>query len=236
MKIKFQDLIVYEGDHYIVINKPPFVASLADRNAPVNIQLLAKAYNENLSVCHRLDKDTSGCLLIAKNLDAYRHASIQFEKRTIKKVYHAAANGLHEFRSLEVDGPILALPNGTAKIDRKEGKAAQTIFNTLEAYRNHSLIECMPVTGRMHQIRVHLAREGAPLIHDELYRGDSLYLSQIKRNFKLKRDTDELPLIKRFALHAMSLRFDNMVEPISVEAPYPKDFAVLVKQLRKYRF
>lgn len=236
MKIKFEDLIVYEGDHYVVINKPPFIASLADRNAPVNIQQLAKAYNENLSVCHRLDKDTSGCLLIAKNLDAYRHASIQFEKRSIKKVYHAVANGLHEFRGHEVDAPILALPNGTAKVDRREGKAAQTGFTTLEAYRNHSLIECMPVTGRMHQIRVHLAMEKAPLVHDELYRGASLFLSQVKRNFKLKRDTEEQPLIKRFALHAMSLHFDNMFEPIQVEAPYPKDFAVLVKQLRKYKF
>lgn len=236
MKIKFDDLIVYEGDHYIVINKPPYVASLADRNAPVNIQQLAKAYNENLSVCHRLDKDTSGCLLIAKNADAYRHASIQFEKRTIRKVYHAVANGLHEFREHVVDAPILALPNGMAKVDRREGKAAQTVFTTLEAYRNHSLIECRPVTGRMHQIRVHLAMEKAPLVHDELYRGASLFLSQIKRNFKLKRDTDELPLIKRFALHAMSLRFDNMEELIVVEAPYPKDFAVLVKQLRKYKF
>ncbi|MCE7994205.1 MAG: RNA pseudouridine synthase [Roseivirga sp.] len=236
MKINFKDLIVYEGDHYIVINKPPFVASLADRNAPVNIQQLAKAYDENLSVCHRLDKDTSGCLLIAKNADAYRHASIQFEKRTIKKVYHAVSNGLHEFRAHQVDAPILALPNGTAKVDRREGKAAQTVFTTQETYRNHSLIECMPVTGRMHQIRVHLAMEKAPLVHDELYRGASLFLSQIKRNFKLKKDTDERPLIKRFALHAMSLRFDNMVEPILVEAPYPKDFAVLVKQLRKYKF
>lgn len=235
MKVKFEDLIIYENDHYLVINKPPFVASLADRNAPYNIQQLAKAYNEHLSVCHRLDKDTSGCLLIAKNLDAYRHASIQFEKRTVKKVYHAVANGLHEFRNYEVDAPILALPNGTARVDRREGKSAQTIFNTLEVYRNHSLVECMPVTGRMHQIRVHMAMEKAPLIHDELYHGASLFLSQIKRNFKLKRDTDELPLIKRFALHATSLHFDNMVEPILVEAPYPKDFAVLLKQLRKYR-
>lgn len=236
MKINFKDLIIYEGDHYIVINKPPFVASLADRNAPVNIQQLAKAYDENLSVCHRLDKDTSGCLLIARDADAYRHASIQFEKRTVKKMYHAVANGLHEFRDHEVDAPILALPNGTAKIDRREGKAAQTVFTTLEGYRNYSLIECMPVTGRMHQIRVHLAMENAPLVHDELYGGSTLFLSQIKRNFKLKRDTDERPLIKRFALHAVSLSFDNMLEPILVEAPYPKDFAVLVKQLRKYKF
>lgn len=236
MKIKFEDLIIHEGDHFVVINKPPYLASLADRNAPVNIQQLAKAYDKRLSVCHRLDKDTSGCLLIAKNPDAYRHASIQFEKRSVTKVYHAVVEGLHEFRAHEVDAPILALPNGMAKIDRREGKVARTVFNTLETYKGHSLIACMPVTGRMHQIRVHLAMEGAPLINDDLYRGGTLFLSQLKRNFKLKRDTDELPLIKRFALHAVSLRFDNMQEPVTVEAPYPKDFSVLVKQLRKYKF
>ena len=123
-----------------------------------------------------------------------------------------------------------------AKIERRQGKPSQTIFNTLEGYRNYSLIECMPVTGRMHQIRVHLAMEGAPLVSDSLYRGDSLYLSQIKRNYKLKRETEERPLIKRFALHAKQLKFDNMEELIEVDTPYPKDFAVLVKQLRKYRF
>ena len=233
MKTRFQDLIVYENDHYLVINKPPYMASLADRNDPVNVQRLAKDWDESLSVCHRLDKETSGCLLIAKHADAYRHASIQFEKRTIKKEYHAVANGLHEFRGLEVDAPILAMPNGTARIDKREGKMATTVFDTLELYKGHSLIGCRPITGRMHQIRVHLAANGAPLVNDTLYKGEVLFLSSLKRNFKLKRDTEELPLIKRFALHAHSLEFDNMDEVVKVEAPYPKDFAVLVKQLKK---
>lgn len=236
MKTRFQDLIVYENDHYLVINKPPYMASLADRNDPVNVQRLAKEWDESLSVCHRLDKETSGCLLIAKHADAYRHASIQFEKRTIKKEYHAVANGQHEFRAMEVDAPILAMPNGTARIDKREGKNATTIFDTLEIFKGHSLIACKPITGRMHQIRVHLAANGAPLVNDTLYKGTVLFLSSLKRNFKLKRDTEELPLIKRFALHASSLEFDNMEEVVKVEAPYPKDFAVLVKQLKKHAY
>ena len=235
MKVRFKDLIVYENDHYLVINKPTYMASLADRNDPVNVQRLAKEWDESLSVCHRLDKETSGCLLIAKHANAYRHASIQFEKRTIKKEYHAVANGQHEFRGLEVDAPILALPNGTARIDKREGKNATTIFDTQEIFKAHSLIVCKPITGRMHQIRVHLASNGASLVNDTLYKGAVLFLSSLKRNFKLKRDTEELPLIKRFALHASSLEFDNMEGKVKVEAPYPKDFAVLVKQLRKHK-
>lgn len=236
MKIRFQDLIIYENDHYLVINKPPYLASLADRNDPANVQKLAKDFHPDLSVCHRLDKETSGCLLIARHAEAYRHASIQFEKRTIKKEYHAVANGLQEFRDLQIDAPILALPNGTARIDRREGKEATTYFDALEIYKAHSLIRCKPVTGRMHQIRVHLAAQGAPLVNDTLYNGEVLYLSSLKRNFRLKKDTEEQPLIKRFALHASSLEFDNLEGTVKVEAPYPKDFAVLVKQLKKNSF
>jgi len=236
MKVRFQDLIVYENDHFLVINKPPYMASLADRNDPLNVQRLAKEYHPDLSVCHRLDKETSGCLLIAKHAEAYRHASIQFEKRTINKMYHAVANGLHEFRDLQIDAPILAMHNGMARIEKRDGKGAVTVFDTVEVYRNHSLIACKPVTGRMHQIRVHLSAEGAPLVNDTLYKGAPLYLSNLKRNYKLKKETEELPLIKRFALHAVSLEFDNMEERVKAEAPYPKDFAVLVKQLRKYKF
>ena len=84
----------------------------------------------------------------------------------------------------------------------------------------------------MHQIRIHLAKLGAPLVHDELYKGDSLYLSHIKRKYNLKEDSVEQPLIKRFALHAFGFSFDSFKERVKLEADYPKDFRVLVKQLR----
>ena len=234
MKYKFQDLIVYEDDHFGVINKPAFMASMEDRGGAMDVQRLAKQHDSDWQVCHRLDKETSGCLLIAKNEAAYRHASIQFEKRSIEKTYLAVAHGQHEFKSKEIDAPIAALPKGLARIDQRNGKPARTIVTTQELFRKHTLFSCQPVTGRMHQIRLHLAMLGAPLVNDPLYKGAPLYLSELKRKFNLKKDTEERPLIQRFALHASALTFHNMEAQVRVEAELPKDMAVLLKQLKKY--
>ncbi|KOF02647.1 RNA pseudouridine synthase [Roseivirga seohaensis] len=235
MKIKFEDLICYENDHFLVINKPAHMASLDDRNDPKNVQKLAKDYSEHLSVCHRLDKDTSGCLLLAKGAEAYRHASIQFEKRNINKIYHAFVDGLTEFREERVALSILPLDKGIVVINKEKGKEAETYFTTLENFKSNSLIECRPITGRMHQIRIHLATLKAPIINDEMYGGKPLYLSQLKKKFNLKREEEERPIIQRFALHAYALSFNNFSEQITVKADYPKDMQVLYKQLKKYR-
>ena len=115
-----------------------------------------------------------------------------------------------------------------------EGKEAETIFNTIQAYKLHTLVDCHPITGRMHQIRIHLTCLKAPIVCDEQYGGAPIYLSQIKRKFNLKQDSEELPLINRVALHARALTFVRLNgEELRVEAPYPKDFAALITQLEK---
>lgn len=237
MKISFEDLIVFENDDYILINKPPHVASLDERNAdkPMSILRLAKAYHADAQLCHRLDKETSGALAIAKHPEAYRHLAMQFEHREVTKRYHALVNGVHDFDGISVYLPIAQVRDGTAvRIDRQKGKEAETIFNTLKAYRAHTLVECMPITGRMHQIRVHLMCLKAPIVNDPTYGGKPIFLSDIKRKFNLKQGTDELPLIQRVALHAHSLTFALLDgEETQFEAPYPKDFDVLMKQLEK---
>lgn len=237
MKFDFADLIVFENDDYIIINKPPHVASLDERTADrsQSILRLAKEYHADAQLGHRLDKETSGALAIAKNPDAYRHIAMQFEHREVVKRYHAVVNGVHDFENISVYLPIAQVRDGTAvRIDREKGKIAETIFNTLHAYRSSTLVECMPITGRMHQIRVHLMCLKAPIVNDATYGGEPLYLSQIKRKFNLKQGTEELPLIQRVALHAHSLTFTMLSnEPVTFEAPYPKDFDVLVKQLEK---
>src|SRR6267142_41119 len=229
--IKFTDLILLEYQDYILINKPPFISTLEDRNDPQNILVLAKEYASDAQVCHRLDKDTSGILAIAKNPDAYRHLSMQFESRVVKKIYHAVVDGTHQFDNELVDAPILKQNDGTVKISR-HGKEAQTYFTTLQLYKQQTLVECRPTTGRMHQIRIHLTRLNSSITGDETYGGKPFFLSSVKRGFKLEKQTEELPLIKRMALHAFSVHFiDLHGHEILAAAPYPRDFHALLKQL-----
>jgi 23S rRNA pseudouridine955/2504/2580 synthase len=236
-KINFKDLILFENEDYIVINKPPHIPSINERTADKSVSILrmAKEYSFDAQAAHRLDKETSGALAIAKNPEAYRHLAMQFEYREVTKRYHAVVNGVHDFDSISVFLPIAPLNDGTAvKIDRQKGKAAETIFFTLKAYRKHTLVECIPITGRMHQIRIHLQCLKAPIVCDPTYGGNNVYLSELKKNYNLKKETEELPIMQRVALHAYSLSFKLMNgEPITVEAPYPKDFGVLVKLLEK---
>jgi len=232
-KVDFKALILFENEDYLVINKPPYLSSLDDRHEAQNILDLAKMHTADAQLCHRLDKETSGCLVIAKNPAAYRHLAMQFENRKVNKVYHAVVEGIKEYEQLLVDRNLIASAKGVAKVS-KEGKPAQTVFQTMKTYRAHSLIECRPITGRLHQIRVHLAYLQSPICGDELYGGRPLYLSSLKRRFNLKKETEELPIMQRVSLHAFSIGFEGLDgKEIIVNAPYPKDFQVLVNQLEK---
>lgn len=230
-KVDFNEWVVYQTPDYILINKPPFISTLDDRVDNLNILTLAKEVEPEAQVCHRLDKDTSGVLAIARNPEAYRHLSMQFEHRQVRKVYHAIVDGLHNFEEEGVHLSILKQNDGVVRIS-KEGKDAHTTFSTLKTFKAHTLVECRPVTGRMHQIRIHLATLGAPITGDELYGGKPFFLSEVKRGFKLKKDTEEVPFMKRMALHSFSLEFEDLQgAKVRVEAPYQKDFRALLRQL-----
>src|SRR5690606_14542622 len=161
--------------------------------------------------------------------------SIAFEKRKVHKIYHAIIGGTHTFQDLLVDLPILNQGNKNVSIDRANGKPAETVFNSLKYYKNYTLVECKPITGRMHQIRIHLATQHAAIVGDSMYRGKPVFLSQIKkRGFTLSKDQEELPIMKRFALHSKAVKFTLDGKEYAFEAVYPKDFATLVKQLEKF--
>ena len=228
----FRDIILFEDDNYVSVNKPPFISTLEDRHGKPNLLAVARQHVSDAQVCHRLDKETSGVLAIAKNPEAYRHLNMQFEHRQVEKVYHAIVDGIHNFDNELVDAPILKLDDGVVKISRSEGKSAQTWFTAIKSYKYHSLIECRPVTGRMHQIRIHLATQRASITGDETYGGRPFLLSQVKRDYKLKKGTEEEPFMKRMALHAFSLTFNDLSDKKqTVQAPYPKDFHALIRQL-----
>jgi 23S rRNA pseudouridine955/2504/2580 synthase len=236
--IDFKDLIILENEDYIIINKPPYISSLDERTpdkAGISIIRMAKDYHTDAQLCHRLDKETSGALAIAKHAEAYRNLAMQFEDRIVDKTYHAVVNGIHEFNENAVRLPIKQLKNGTVIIDREEGKEAETLFKTLEVFKQNTLVGCKPITGRMHQIRVHLQCLKASIVGDLQYGGKDLFLSEIKRKFNLKQDTEEQPLIKRVALHASSLAFLGLDQvAIRATASYPKDITALLKQLRNF--
>jgi len=231
-RIRFDEIILFENNDFVIVNKPPFLSTLEDRSESVNLLALARNYVASAQVCHRLDKETSGALAIAKNPDAYRQLSIQFEKRQVTKIYHALVDGIHRLTEELVDVPILKLNDGIVKLSKREGKPAQTYFTTLQPHKFHTLLECRPVTGRMHQIRVHLTTLNAPIVGDVQYGGKPIFLSHLKRGFNLKKDTEEQPLIKRMALHAFSLEFHDLEgKAVRIEAPYQKDMQALFRQL-----
>ncbi|UYZ62985.1 RluA family pseudouridine synthase [Hymenobacter weizhouensis] len=232
----FSELILFEDEDYVVLNKPPFLATLDERfGGAQNILRLAREHYDDIQACHRLDKETSGALALAKNPAAYRHLAMQFENREVKKVYHAVSWGVHEYEGLRVDRSIETTTKGKARLAYK-GKPAVTLVRTLETFARHTLLECMPITGRMHQIRLHLMYLQAPIVGDTVYGGEDFYLSSLKKKFNMKQGEEEQPFIKRFALHAAQLTFAQLNgEPVTIQAPYSKDFRVLVDTLRQYK-
>lgn len=234
MKISFEDLVIFQDDDIYIINKPAGISSLAEHTAPtLSVFDIMKTADPKARLCHRLDKFTTGCMIVSKNDDAYRSVSIGFEKRLIEKTYHAIAHKPSAFNNDIIDVPLVKKQNNTG-IVAKLGKDAKTIITTLESFKHFSLIECKPVTGRFHQIRIHLQYRNHPIVADEVYGGSIPYLSQIIPRYKNSSRREENPMMTRFALHAKRLNFKTPSgKEIMVDAPYPKDFATLIKIIRK---
>ncbi len=238
MKINIE--INYEDEHIIAVNKQSGLLTIPDRydrNAPSLDKLLKEKYGE-IFVVHRLDRETSGIILFAKNAEAHRDLNIQFEKHTVRKIYNAVVSGIIVDDSLEIDIPLMANPGrGGGVIPSARGKESLTQLRVLERFRIASLVECNLVTGRQHQLRAHVAAIGHPLLVDDLYNENKeFYLSSIKRKFNLKKNQTEFPIISRITMHAKSVGFVHPAskENIELSAEFPKDFRVLIELLRRY--
>lgn len=235
--------IIFSDEHLVVLNKSSGLLVAQDRwdpDAP-RLDLLATkelcVEGQRLYAVHRIDKDTSGLVIYAKTEIAHRALSMMFENRSVKKTYHALVHGRPSWETLDVDIPLKADgdPRHRTIKDSRRGKDSFTQFKLIGVAGPFSWIEAQPLTGRTHQIRVHLTLSGLTIVCDPLYgKTDPLYLSKIKR--KWQGDTfEERPLLDRLGLHAWKLELNHPAsgEPMEFRAPYPKDLDTTRKQLAK---
>lgn len=230
--------IITETPHWIAINKPAGLLSIPDREGkePSLKQWLQHRY-EQIYTVHRLDKDTSGLILFAKDEDTHKFLSRAFEERQVAKYYLGIVHGQLPEEKGTIDAPIMEHTGkkGTMIIHRK-GKASVTDYEVLETLGKFSLVRFRIHTGRTHQIRVHMQHLGHPIVCDELY-GDGLpvFVSSFKRNFHLSKNEEaERPLLSRLGLHAEELQLtDATGTAYTLKAELPKDMRALLQQLRK---
>ena len=236
--MKFSDWIIYEDENLIALNKPSGLLSIPDREGKdISLKKLLIEKYGNIFTVHRLDKDTSGLILFAKNDATHKHLSQQFEARQTEKIYFGLVLGSLAEKKGSIDAPIAEHPvkKGLMTVNRK-GKESLTNYEVLEDFRIFSWLQFQIHTGRTHQIRVHAKHIGHPVVCDDLYGdGKPILLSSLKHKFKLsKNELEERPILNRLGLHALSLQFETTSnEIIKLEAPLPKDLKALLQQLRK---
>lgn len=236
--MKIPEFIVFENDDLIALNKPSGLLSIPDRQGKeISLKVLLKEKYGNIFTVHRLDKDTSGLIVFAKNETTHKHLSLQFEGRQTKKIYQGLVIGSLMEAQGSIDSPIAEHPalNGTMIIHRN-GKEALTDYEVLEDFVIYSLVQFRIHTGRTHQIRVHMKDIGHPVVCDELYGdGKPILVSSLKSKFKLSKDVEEeKPILGRLALHAFQLSVKDITgKCIELEAPLPKDIRATLQQLAK---
>ncbi len=239
MKRTFE--IIHEDDAIIVLNKAAGVLSLPDRYHPERFNLLAqlnKAYGK-VFVVHRLDKETSGVMVFARNEEAHKHLSQQFENRAVFKHYFAIVDGELPEGEGKIDKPLAPHQHHPERmVASLRGKPSLTTYKVTHKFRAFTAVEAEIHTGRTHQIRVHFKSIGHPLAVDAIYgKRSELFLSEFKRkNFRLGKNQEERPLIRRSTLHAHRIAFTHPASgrPVEFEAPLPKDLRATLNQLQKW--
>lgn len=237
--------ILYEDRWLVVVNKPPDLVVHPSKghqtgtlvNALVHrFQQLSGVYGPlRPGVVHRLDRDTSGVILVIKDDSVHEHVARQFEERLIGKEYVAVCEGRFELDSDLIDAPIGHDRHRRERMQVRQssGRSAQTVYEVVERLGEFTVVRCMPKTGRTHQIRVHMRYVGHPIVADALYGvRDAVYASELRGG---EHAADEEPILERQALHARRITFTHPKRgtAMTVEAPLPQDMAGLIDLLRE---
>ncbi|MDX5408097.1 MAG: 23S rRNA pseudouridine(955/2504/2580) synthase RluC [Chromatiaceae bacterium] len=213
--------ILFEDNDLIVLNKPSGMAVHGGSGLQFGVIEALRALRplaKHLELVHRLDRDTSGCLLIAKKRSVLTHLHEQLRNKTVEKKYWALVAGDWDNKVRKVTEPLKknTLQSGerVVRVDEQEGKPSETRFRILQRYQQGTLVEAFPVTGRTHQIRVHTACKGHPIACDDKY-GDNVFTAQMQ----------QLGLNRLF-LHAKTLSFVHPMTETTLRVEAPLDEAL----------
>ena len=244
--------VLFEDEHLLALDKPAGLLTSPDRLDPQRPSLMALLHTaiagakpwarerglDYLMNAHRLDLETSGVILLAKNKPALIALANLFGSEQPVRKYIALVSGAPPEDQFSVEVKIAPHPlnPGLMRVDSRTGKKAKTRFEVLEKFSGWTLLHCEPLTGRTHQIRVHLRHIQLPVAGDELYGGQPLWLSRLKRDFRLKPGHEERALLARAAVHAEELSLIHPVTgaTVTIAAPWPKHLRVAVKYLRQF--
>jgi RluA family pseudouridine synthase len=235
--------VLHETAHVLVVDKPAGVPTVPDRSGRqqgIHGELGGLRPGDDLRIVHRLDRDTSGCLVIGKGVEAARHFDAEFRDHRVQKVYVALVDGV-----VAADQPVITAWLGpdrsrpgrvvASATERSGFRDALTEVLVRERFRAHTLVELRPRTGRGHQLRVHLRSIGHPIAADRDYGGEALLLSRLKPGYKKRVGVDEHPLLERMFLHAERITFcDVDGQQVTVEAPLPEDLNRALRQLERH--
>jgi len=211
--------ILFENNDILAVNKPEGLASIpeGEKGKDCLLSLLAPLSPGRLYVVHRLDKETSGIIIFAKNVAAHSYLNDQFSQRNVRKTYVALTHGVIEESSGIIDKPLRQFGSGRMGVDPQRGKPCITEFRVEERLRAYTLVQVHPITGRRHQIRVHLYSIGHPIVGDLRY-GDR----GVQRQFP------------RLMLHAQAITFRLPTgEQVTLEASTPQSFLAIVESVRR---
>ena len=244
--------VLFEDAHLLALDKPadlPVTSDPLRPELPSLMQLLhagitaakpwaAARQLDFLDHVHHLDTETSGVFLLAKTKAAHAQLTDLFSSENVHHKFLVLAHGTPALEAFTENGKVAPHPvrAGEFHLDPLRGKQSRTTFTVLEKFQNHTLLHAEPAFARPHQIRVHLERAGWPVVADELYGGQKLWLSRIKPGFYLKPGRDERPLLAQPAIHSAEISLTHPVTtaPLVLTAPQPKHFTVALKYLRQY--